>query len=78
MNPEEANAGAQNGGSAGPIIGTIVILAVIVLGGLYFWGQRSGDEVNVDVDVTEEENNTSTTTPILEVETEVETGANAS
>ena len=28
-------------GSAGPIIGTIIILAVVVLGGLYFWGQRN-------------------------------------
>lgn len=28
-------------GSVGPIIGTIIILAVIVLGGLYFWGQRA-------------------------------------
>lgn len=29
--------------SAGPVIATIIILAVIVLGGLYFWGQRSAD-----------------------------------
>ena len=28
-------------GSTGPIIGTIIILAVVVLGGLYFWGQRN-------------------------------------
>lgn len=28
-------------GSLGAIIGMIIILAVIVLGGLYFWGQRS-------------------------------------
>lgn len=26
--------------SVGPVIGTIIILAVIVLGGLYFWNQR--------------------------------------
>jgi hypothetical protein len=31
----------QTEGSAGPVIGTIIILAVIVLGGLYFWGQRT-------------------------------------
>ena len=36
--PSPAPAGE---GSLGPIIGTIIILAVIVLGGLYFWGQRS-------------------------------------
>ena len=28
-------------GSTGPIIGTIIILAIVVLGGLYFWGQRT-------------------------------------
>ncbi len=30
-------------GSIGPVIATIIILAVVVLGGLYFWGQRSTD-----------------------------------
>ncbi len=28
-------------GGAGPIIATIIILGVVVLGGLYFWGQRN-------------------------------------
>jgi hypothetical protein len=32
MQPQES--------SVGPVIATIVILAVIVLGGLYFWSQR--------------------------------------
>lgn len=27
-------------GSSGPIIGVIVILALVILGGLYFWGER--------------------------------------
>lgn len=27
--------------SMGPIIGTVIILAVIILGGLYFWGERT-------------------------------------
>lgn len=26
--------------STGPVIATVIILAVIILGGLYFWGQR--------------------------------------
>ena len=30
----------QNKSSIGSIIGTIVIIAVIILGGLYFWGKR--------------------------------------
>lgn len=47
MDGEENNVnmgeGGENGGSAGPVIGIIVILAIIILGGLYFWGQRAGD-----------------------------------
>ncbi len=30
----------QNKSGVGSIIGTIVILAIIILGGLYFWGKR--------------------------------------
>lgn len=40
----QENTNGQNGSSAGPIIGTIVILAVIVFGAIYFWGER-GEEV---------------------------------
>lgn len=38
MEPNNMNKGE---GSTGPIIGTIIILAIVVLGGLYFWGQRT-------------------------------------
>jgi uncharacterized protein YxeA len=31
-------------GSVGPVIATIIILAVIVLGGLYFWHERSATD----------------------------------
>lgn len=41
---ENTNMSDQNGSSAGPIIGTIVILAVIVFGAIYFWGEK-GEEV---------------------------------
>lgn len=37
------NSGAETNGSAGPVIGLVVILAIIILGGLYFWGQRTDD-----------------------------------
>lgn len=30
----------ENKSSIGSIIGTIIIIAVIILGGLYFWGKR--------------------------------------
>ena len=39
----------DNGGtSAGPIIGIIIILAIIILGGLYFWSQRIKDVITTD------------------------------
>ncbi len=34
----------NNESSVGPVIATIIILAVIVLGGLYFWGQRANND----------------------------------
>jgi hypothetical protein len=37
-------------GSAGPVIGTFIILAVIVIGGLYFWSQRSTDSSLINQD----------------------------
>lgn len=41
MEPQDnVNPAVQSGSSAGPIIGAIVILAVIIFGALYFWGQR--------------------------------------
>ena len=43
----------QNGGSAGPVIGIIVILVIIILGALYFWNQRSGD-IDIDENMTSE------------------------
>ncbi len=48
MEPEQNNMNVgegenNNGGSTGLIIGAIVIIAIIILGGLYFWGQRADD-----------------------------------
>ncbi|MES2214055.1 MAG: hypothetical protein V4465_01515 [Patescibacteria group bacterium] len=40
---EGNNMGQAPESSVGPVIATIIILAVIVLGGLYFWGQRGAD-----------------------------------
>ncbi|MBX4198861.1 hypothetical protein KW800_01105 [Candidatus Parcubacteria bacterium] len=41
----------SNENSVGPVVGVIIILAVIVLGGLYFWGTRDNatDGVNQNV-----------------------------
>ena len=40
--------GGESGGSAGPIIGIIVILGIVILGGLYFWGQRGDDAATTE------------------------------
>ena len=38
----------SSGSSAGLITGIIVILAIIILGGLYFWKQSSINEIMTD------------------------------
>ena len=43
QNNVNAEVGKGRGGLSGPIIGAIVILAIIILGGLYFWSQRTPD-----------------------------------
>ena len=37
--------GPEKSGAAGPIIAVVVILAVVLVGALYFWGQRTQDAV---------------------------------
>ncbi len=34
-------------GSTGPVIATVIILVIVVLGGLYFWGQRTGSDTDL-------------------------------
>jgi hypothetical protein len=52
-NPTEtSNTVVHKEGSVGPVIGTIIILAVILLGGLYFWGNRNNSaDLNSDSDI---------------------------
>lgn len=49
--------------SAGPIVATIIILAVIILGGLYFWGQRNsaGNDTTVPTPATTNQTNPTST-----------------
>lgn len=47
--PETTNTVVHKEGSVGPVIGTIIILAVILLGGLYFWGNRN-DVQNANIE----------------------------
>lgn len=46
--------------SIGSIIGTIIIIAIIILGGLYFWGKRI-EEAKLNQNITK---NTNTDEPI--------------
>ncbi|MFZ2521975.1 MAG: hypothetical protein WAX44_02125 [Minisyncoccia bacterium] len=46
-----------NKSSIGSIIGTIIIIAVIILGGLYFWGKRI-EESKMKQDLISESQNT--------------------
>jgi flagellar basal body-associated protein FliL len=39
-NTEQTNKVKENKSSVGSLIGTIIIIAIIILGGLYFWGKR--------------------------------------
>lgn len=50
MEPEQNNVdmGQEKKGSAGPMIGVIVVLVIIILGALYFWGQNDDSDVMID------------------------------
>jgi len=39
--------------SAGPAIGTIIVVIVLAFGGLYFWGQRIADQGDLDNTIPE-------------------------
>lgn len=36
----------ERNGKTGGVIATIVVLAVIIIGALYFWGQRAGESIS--------------------------------
>ncbi len=45
----------ENKSSIGSIIGTIIVIAIIILGGLYFWGKRI-DEAKIKNDLVSGDN----------------------
>ena len=59
----------SSGGSSGLIIGVIVILAIIILGGLYFWSQR----VDVTDQAVESINTQSTSDEAAAIEADLNT-----
>jgi predicted lipid-binding transport protein (Tim44 family) len=60
MEPTQTPMQPQNKSGVGSIIGTIVILAIIILGGLYFWGKRVEETKTVQTLTTD------TTQPAVE------------
>lgn len=50
--------GHENKSSIGSIIGTIIVIAIIILGGLYFWGKRI-DEAKIKNDLVSEKSENS-------------------
>jgi len=58
----------QNKSSIGSIIGTIIIIALIILGGLYFWGKRVKELKNIEnitTETTEQSDNSSEASVIM-------------
>lgn len=51
----------ENKSSIGSIIGAIIIIALIILGGLYFWGKRIEESKNTKNLVTETTETATTT-----------------
>jgi cytoskeletal protein RodZ len=54
----------SNENSVGPVVAIIIVLALVILGGLYFWGQRGNN--------TETNSNTTATTQESEVTASIE------
>lgn len=59
MEPQDnVNPAVQSGSSAGPIIGGIIVLAVIIFGALYFMGQRAENQaLNEEVNAINTQSN---------------------
>lgn len=47
----------QQGGSMGSLIGIIVIIAIIILGGIYFWGKKNSAQNPTDTQSIENDLN---------------------
>ncbi|MBI1974421.1 MAG: hypothetical protein HYS51_01000 [Candidatus Zambryskibacteria bacterium] len=53
MDEQNTNMNQPSGSSSGPIVGIIIILIVIILAGLYFWGQRGSMPNDTNAENTE-------------------------
>ena len=54
-----SNLPKENKSSIGSIIGTIIVIAIIILGGLYFWGKRI-DEARMNRELVKDQGTTET------------------
>ena len=44
-----------DGNSAGPIVGSVIVIIIIIIGGLYFWGQRLSQDMKGEDILSEED-----------------------
>lgn len=65
MEDNNVNVTPQQESSVGPIIGAIIILAVVVFGFLFFWGERGADQaLESQIDTIETQSNSDETSSI--------------
>ncbi len=70
---KETAPGPRTSSSIGPLIGIVIVIAIIVLGGMYFWGQRveqTGNAVEGDT-ATQSLQNQGTSDDLAAIETDV-------
>lgn len=51
--PQSNEPQTEEGSHMGPVIGTVIIIAILIFGGLYFWGAQINEQ-NLE-DITEED-----------------------
>lgn len=59
--PEESIVGTHHN-HLGPILGTLIVVLVLILGGLYLWGSMIDNNAGIDSTITPIENNEPETT----------------
>lgn len=71
----------QDKKSYGALIGSVIIIVILVLGGIYFWMSKQGEMNTTDTLQSEENTTTTEGDPALielnELEAQIEAGANS-
>jgi uncharacterized protein HemX len=75
--PIQATAPQKSHKSAGPIIGILVIIIIMVLGGLYFWGQRLDQQIQQTQEEVPQQSQTQDTQPTSDEVSSIEADLSA-